>query len=205
MFTVNMPRSSCRRSAAQAQQCPCLHFVLQLEAWQHIKPLAWLDRVIRMPSWKVGAPLGPGVNPCVGSQQQGVQVSACALTKVPYRCWQPTGTIPDSVLVTSCHNARGVQRGLWHCLLQVWSTHVMQFEQCPSDGPGALRLAFHEEVADQFVLLGLIPLGLYTIRTDQGTPLAWARDAVRHTAGRVIAATTPVVVRLLEAVGWIKE
>jgi hypothetical protein len=26
---------------------------LQMEAWQHIKPLAWLDRLINMPAWKV--------------------------------------------------------------------------------------------------------------------------------------------------------
>jgi hypothetical protein len=26
---------------------------LQMEAWQHVKPLAWLDRLINMPAWKV--------------------------------------------------------------------------------------------------------------------------------------------------------
>ena len=90
-------------------------------------------------------------------------------------------------------------------ITQVWSTHIMQFEEYPADGPGALRLAFHEEVADQFVLLGLIPMGLYTIRTDPGTPLNWIRDTVRHTAGRVIAGATPAMVWVLEAVGWIEQ
>jgi hypothetical protein len=81
----------------------------------------------------------------------------------------------------------------------------MQFEESPADGPGALRLAFHEELADQFIFLGLIPVGLYTIRTDPGTPLNWLRDAVRHTAAQVIATSTPVLTGLLEAVGWIKQ
>lgn len=65
--------------------------------------------------------------------------------------------------------------------------------------------AFHEELSDQFVFLGTIPMGLYTIRTDPGTPLNWMRDAVRGVMGQVIAVSTPVVVQLLEAVGWIKQ
>lgn len=27
--------------------------VLQIEAWQHISYLAWVDKLINMPSWKV--------------------------------------------------------------------------------------------------------------------------------------------------------
>jgi hypothetical protein len=36
-------------------------------------------------------------------------------------------------------------------ILQGWSTHVFQFNDSPSDGPGALRVTFREELADQFI------------------------------------------------------
>jgi hypothetical protein len=90
-------------------------------------------------------------------------------------------------------------------VLQVWSSFVLQFEEYPADGPGAVRVAFHEELSDQFVFLGTIPMGLYTIRTDPGTPLNWIRDTVRGVMGQVIAVSTPVLVQLLEAVGWVKQ
>lgn len=32
-----------------------LEALVQMEAWQHIVPLAWLDRLISAPAWKVGA------------------------------------------------------------------------------------------------------------------------------------------------------
>lgn len=35
-------------SSADSMLC-----TLQMEAWQHIKPLAWLDWLLKMPSWKV--------------------------------------------------------------------------------------------------------------------------------------------------------
>jgi hypothetical protein len=28
-------------------------YLLQMEAWQHMKPLAWIDWLINTPSWKV--------------------------------------------------------------------------------------------------------------------------------------------------------
>lgn len=87
---------------------------------------------------------------------------------------------------------------------QVWSTHLMRFEEYPADGPGALRLVLHEEVADQFVLLGLIPTGLYTIRTDPGTPLNWIRNTLRRAVGRMISVCTPIWVALLRGVRLIE-
>jgi hypothetical protein len=59
-------------------------------------------------------------------------------------------------LPSTLHRARE----LWYaCLLierhavlrwgQVWSSQVFEFEEFESDGPGALRIAFQEELADQ--------------------------------------------------------
>lgn len=85
-------------------------------------------------------------------------------------------------------------------MLQVWSTQVIQFEEHPTDG----LVVFQEELQDQFTLLGSLHVGLSSVRTDPGTPLNWIRDAVRGAVGAVIAVGTPVMVQLLEAVGWIK-
>lgn len=81
---------------------------------------------------------------------------------------------------------------------------MFQFEACPSDGPGALRVAFQEELADQFIYLGLLPLGVYTLRTDPGTPLNWLLDTARGLLGRSISVGTPVVMQLLQATGVVK-
>jgi hypothetical protein len=81
---------------------------------------------------------------------------------------------------------------------------VFQFEDCPSDGAGALRATFQEELADQFVYVGLFPFGLHTLRTDPGTPLNWLLNAARSAAGTAIATFTPCVVQLLQAVGVVK-
>lgn len=115
----------------------------QLEAWQHIKLLAWLDRLTGQPGWKV------------------------------------------------------------------WSSQLLRFEECArpataaaeAAGEAELRVVWQEELADQFVFLGMLPLGLYTIRADPHTPLCWLLAALRNTAGCVVAACMPVVMRLLAAVG----
>jgi len=86
--------------------------------------------------------------------------------------------------------------------IQVWTSFVLQFEE---DASGALRVVFHEELVDQMVFVGLFHLGLYAVRTDPGTPLNWIRDRLRRATGQVIAVTTPVVVQVAQAVGWIKE
>lgn len=39
--------------------------------------------------------------------------------------------------------------GALGAMLQVWSCQVFQFEDSPADGPGALRVTFQEELADQ--------------------------------------------------------
>jgi hypothetical protein len=69
-----------------------------------------------------------------------------------------------------------------HSLLQVWSTQVFQFRDYPEDGPGALRICCNEELNDQLIFFGLIPVGVYAIRSDPGTPLhlmlSWLRDLV---------------------------
>lgn len=87
-------------------------------------------------------------------------------------------------------------------VLQVWSTQVIQFEEYPTDG---LVVVFQEELRDQFTLLGCLHVGLSSVRTDPGTPLNWIRDTVRGAVGTAIAVGTPVMVQLLEAVGWIKQ
>lgn len=112
--------------------------------------------------------------------------------------WWPYSTM------SSCNNSHFDCVCALH-VLQVTTMQVLQFKEYPADGPGALRVTFQEELADQFVILGSLPMGLWTIRTDPGTPLNWVRDTVRGVTGRVIAVTTPVVVQLLQAVGWIKQ
>ncbi|KAF6258098.1 hypothetical protein COO60DRAFT_1701478 [Scenedesmus sp. NREL 46B-D3] len=116
-----------------------LQAVVQLEAWQHYAPLAWLDNVLKQPVWKV------------------------------------------------------------------WSTQVMQFEPYPADGPGALRLAFEEELHDQFVFFGLLPMGLYTVRTDPGTPLDTLLTKVRRLVAWGIVASAGVVEAGLQALGYLKR
>lgn len=96
-------------------------------------------------------------------------------------------------------------KGMHGCrcvMLQVWSTQVIQFEEHPTDG---LVVVFQEELQDQFILLGSLHVGLSSVRTDPGTPLNCIRDAVHGAVGAVIAVGTPVMVQLLEAVGWIKQ
>eukprot|EP00879_Flechtneria_rotunda_P004098 GHRR01004343.1.p1 GENE.GHRR01004343.1~~GHRR01004343.1.p1 ORF type:complete len:229 (+),score=48.10 GHRR01004343.1:208-894(+) len=112
-----------------------LQAVVQIEAWQHLLPFAWLDKLLRLPGWKV------------------------------------------------------------------WTTQVFQFEESPQDGPGALRVVFQEELMDQMVFLGLIPIGLYAWRTDPGTPLHSLRTGIRRVVGRSIHAYVEVVERLLVAGG----
>lgn len=80
---------------------------------------------------------------------------------------------------------------------------MMQFEKSPEDGPGVLRVVFQEELADQFVFLGCLPVGLYTIRSDPGTPLNWLLSTARGISGRVIATGTPLFVAVLQAAGVI--
>jgi hypothetical protein len=92
----------------------------------------------------------------------------------------------------------------------------MQFTELPADTPdssssssgggstAALAIAWQQELCDQFVFLGAIPLGLYALRTDPGTPLAWACGALRGAMGRVIAAGVPPAVQLLRALGVIQ-
>lgn len=87
-------------------------------------------------------------------------------------------------------------------MLQVWSTHVLEFEQHATDG---LVVVHQEELQDQFTLLGSLHVGLSSLRTDPGTPLNWIRDAVRSVVGAAIAVGAPVLVQVLEAVGWIKQ
>jgi hypothetical protein len=90
-------------------------------------------------------------------------------------------------------------------VLQVWSTQVMQFEPYPADGPGALRIAFQEELQDQFIFFGLLPIGLYTIRTDPGTPLNGMLTAVRRVVGLSTTAFAGVVEAGLQALGYLKK
>eukprot|EP00882_Tetradesmus_deserticola_P001937 GHRQ01002076.1.p1 GENE.GHRQ01002076.1~~GHRQ01002076.1.p1 ORF type:complete len:229 (+),score=84.96 GHRQ01002076.1:191-877(+) len=116
-----------------------LQAVVQLQAWQHNAPLAWLDGLLGQPAWKV------------------------------------------------------------------WSTQVMQFEPYPEDGPGALRIAFEEELHDQFVLFGLLPMGLYTIRTDPGTPLNALLTAARRLVAQGMIATAAVVEAGLQALGYLRK
>lgn len=35
-----------------------LQAVVQIEAWQHHRPLAWLETLLRVPQWKVGQQVG---------------------------------------------------------------------------------------------------------------------------------------------------
>uniref|UniRef100_A0A383VLK9 Uncharacterized protein n=1 Tax=Tetradesmus obliquus TaxID=3088 RepID=A0A383VLK9_TETOB len=116
-----------------------LQALVQLQAWQHWAPLAWLDELLGAPAWKV------------------------------------------------------------------WSTHVMQFEPFPADGPGALRLAFQEELHDQMIFFGLLPLGLYAIRTDPGTPLNSLLTSARRMVGAGIVAWAGVVEAGLAALGYMQK
>jgi hypothetical protein len=87
--------------------------------------------------------------------------------------------------------------------MQVWTTQVMQFEPYPADGPDALRIAFQEELQDQFVFFGVLPLGLYAIRTDPGTTLNAVLSGARRLVGAGLVAFAGVVEGGLQALGYL--
>jgi hypothetical protein len=115
---------------------------------------------------------------------------------------KPNCVIQGRSAPVSIHSKVTYMRAAGGAVLQVWSTHVLKFEEHPTDG---LMVVHQEELQDQFTLLGSMHVGLSSVRTDPGTPLNWIRDAVRGAVGAAIAVGTPVLVQVLEAVGWIKQ
>jgi hypothetical protein len=81
----------------------------------------------------------------------------------------------------------------------------MQFapsDDTNSDGPDEpLRIVFQEELADQMVFLGSLPITLFAVRSDPGTPLDCVLNAARGGVGCLTALWAPWAVRLLKAVG----
>lgn len=84
---------------------------------------------------------------------------------------------------------------------------VMQFAPSsdPTDGPGALRMVFQEELQDQFVFFGLLPVGLYTLRTDPGTVLNTIRTNLRRLVARALTASAAAVERAYEVVRRMRQ
>lgn len=89
----------------------------------------------------------------------------------------------------------------WAPPVQVWTQQVFQFVEHPADGPGALRVVFQEEILDQFLLLGVLPLTLPAIRTDPGTPLDRLLSNGRLLLGGLIHSAMSGLQPLLQAVG----
>jgi hypothetical protein len=81
----------------------------------------------------------------------------------------------------------------------------MQFVPYPADSPDALRLAFQEELQEQFIFFGLLPLGLYAIRTDPGTTLNSVLSGVRRLVGSSLTLTAGVVEAGLQALGYLPQ
>lgn len=52
------------------------------------------------------------------------------------------------------------------------------------------------------MFLGLIPLSVYSVRTDPGTLLHAVRDQVRAVAGWAVQTGVHVVETVMEAIGW---
>lgn len=84
---------------------------------------------------------------------------------------------------------------------QVLSIQLFQFEVYPGDGPGALRVSYHEEWVDQLIFFGVISLGLYKVGSDPGTPLHWARTRWRRLNGQLLHSSAKVLDRVLRALG----
>lgn len=84
---------------------------------------------------------------------------------------------------------------------QVLSIQLFQFEESPGDGPGALRVCYHEEWVDQLIFFGVISLGLYKVGSDPGTPLNWARTKWRRFNGQLLHSSAKVVDRVLGVLG----
>jgi hypothetical protein len=78
---------------------------------------------------------------------------------------------------------------------------VFQFREYPEDGPGALRVCFQEELADQIVFLGLVPFGLYALRTEPGTPLHMVVTWFRVNLGFWLCLVINLLEQLLQALG----
>jgi hypothetical protein len=43
------------------------------------------------------------------------------------------------------------------------------------------------------------------VRTDPGTPLNWLLNTARGAMGQAIAFCAPLVVQMLQAMGWVKD
>jgi hypothetical protein len=85
--------------------------------------------------------------------------------------------------------------------MQVLTIQLFQFEEYPADGPGALRVSYHEEWLDQLIFFGTISVGIYKVGSDPGTPLNWARSQLRRFNGQLLHSSAQVVDRVLGTLG----